>query len=101
MVFTVRTELGRKVLLNDLVGFHRDQVLSVLYYMRDDHGAGVGLTIQQIADLTGLGVVEACDLIAVLKRKPRLIEHVTPSIDTWAIAPRGVRWVEESPDRPR
>lgn len=96
MPFTQSTELGRKVKLEDWVGFHRDRVLVTLYTLRDA-GHEDGLTAAQIADITGLQVVDACMLIAEM-REHELVEATIRS--TNIITERGIRWVEESPRQP-
>jgi len=101
--FTRATELGRRVRLDDWRGFHRDRLLKVLYQLRELCEDGGGLTTEQISGVTGLDLVLVGELIesmtSQLRAGSELIE-VEAARNVWRIAPRGVRWAEESPKSP-
>lgn len=99
MAFTHSTNLGRRVLIEDWLGFHRDRLLGVLYITRDSNGDGSGFSIEQIAHITGLNESDAFELVRSMKTKPKLVESTAGNLV--AITERGVRWVEESPSPPR
>lgn len=97
-IHTTATELGRKVKIDDWIGFHRDRLLSVLYTMRDA-GNDDGLTIEQIRGVTGLSSSQNVWDLVVKMKSLNLVE--TSSINnTTVITERGIRWVEESPKQP-
>ncbi len=93
MPFTHATVLGRRVLLDDWRSFHRDRLLDALYQMRE---LGRGLSLDQIANVTGLRRELVDDLVQSMTSNPPLIRLDVPG-DVWRITDRGVRWVEESP----
>lgn len=97
MPFTQSTVLGRRVLIDDWMGFHRDRLLHTLYQMRDSGGDDNGITLEQISNVTGLDRGLAAEL--VLWMSPRLIRMRGPDL-MWRITARGVRWAEESPAPP-
>lgn len=93
MSFTRSTVLGRRVLLDDWIGFHRDRLLSTLYDMRDAGGDENGLSTQQICDVSGLDRTRTNELLRLLN--PKLVRlNIENKV---VITERGVRWVEESP----
>jgi hypothetical protein len=97
--FTTNTELGRRIKINDWLSFHRDRLLNVLYSMRD-LGDESGLTSDQVRSVTGLGVSQHVDdLLQFMMEEngPKLIEVTI--YGTVIITERGVRWVDESPNR--
>jgi len=96
MPFTRSTELGRRVIMDDWIGFHRDRLLCVLYDMRESGRDFNGLTSQQICNVTGLDQDHVAQLIHTMSALPGLIQF-DMSLDMWLITSRGVRWVEESP----
>ncbi len=99
--FTQTTELGRHVRLEDWLGFNRDRMLATLYQMRDTGGDDNGMTIEQIAALTGLHVHKVYELVNSMKEKPKLVQPIVPGVPViWVLTPRGIRWVEESPKQP-
>jgi hypothetical protein len=89
--FTRTTMLGRRVLVDDWRGFHRDWLLAVLYGMRDRRGDGAELSIPDISSAIGLDVSKVCELVNSMKAT------IHNGIE---ITPRGIRWVEESPVQP-
>ena len=93
MPFTHATVLGRRVLIDDWRSFHRDRLLDALYQMRE---LGRGLSLDQIANVTGLRRELADSLVHSMTSDPPLIRHDVPGA-VWRITERGVRWVEESP----
>ncbi len=93
MPFTHATVLGRRVLLDDWRSFHRDRLLAALYRMRE---LGTGLSLDQIANVTGRRRALVDDLVQSVTSNPPLIRLDVPG-DVWRITDRGVRWVEESP----
>jgi hypothetical protein len=96
MPFTQTTALGRRVPIDDWLGFHRDRLLGVLYQMRDAGGDHNGLTLQQVSDITGLKLKDALELVQ--RMKPRfLCASKTNMPVTVMLTKRGVRWVEERP----
>lgn len=98
MPFTMATELGRKVKIEDWISFHRDRLLHVLYTLRDA-GQDDGLTVEQIRDVTGLsGASQVWDLLVTMKEQ-NLVEASSVN-NTTVITERGIRWVEESPRQP-
>jgi hypothetical protein len=98
MPHTHATVLGRRVLLDDWLGFHRDRLLATLYQMRDASGDDNGLTLEQIANVTGLDRDCVAALVqSMANEKPVLIKIAPPNV--YLLTPRGVRWVEESPSQ--
>ncbi len=96
MPFTHATVLGRRVLLDDWRSFHRDRLLDALYQIRELGGEPWGLSLDQIANVTGLGRELVDDLVQSMTSNPPLI-RLDAQYDIWLITERGVRWVEESP----
>ncbi len=96
MPFTHATVLGRRVLIDDWRGFHRDRLLYSLYQMREQGGASWGLGLDQIANVTGLPRERVADLVQSMTSDPPLVRMDAPR-EIWLITERGVRWVEESP----
>jgi hypothetical protein len=104
MPFTTISNLGRRVLLDDWRGLHRDRILISLYQLRDLHGEeeSAGLTRQQVQDLTGLSSPQDTNdlLQEMTDGRPRLLRIDCGPPIRYRISPRGVRWVEESPRGP-
>ncbi len=96
MPFTHATVLGRRVLIDDWRSFHRDRLLDALYQMRELGGESFGLSLDQIANVTGLRRELVCDLVQSMTSDPPMIRLDVPG-DIVRITDRGVRWVEESP----
>lgn len=94
MAFTTRTDLGRTVLIGDWVGFHRDRLLKVLHAMLKLSGVAVGLTIEQISSVTGLGPDHTSELVRTVAGRS-LIR--TDEKAVWLLTEAGIRWVDESP----
>ena len=69
-----------------------------LYTLRDA-GEEDGLSFAQILSVTGLpDTHHVADLVQFASRKPKLVEVTGQG--TVVITERGVRWVDESPNRP-
>lgn len=100
MAFTRSTSLGRHVRLDDWLSFHRDCLLETLYQMRDSGGDDNGLTLKQIASITGLDESSAYELVQSMKAQPKLIKMTLAIPFLVVITARGIRWVEESPRPP-
>jgi hypothetical protein len=106
-MMTTSTDLGRRVMIDDWYGWHRDRLLATLYAMRDTGGDGNGLKIDSIGSVTGLESERVRSLVFGMRSKPKLIElrydngKQTGEPDIVCITARGVRWVEESPNQPR
>jgi hypothetical protein len=103
--FTQTTDLGRRVLLDDWRGFHRDRLLCVLCQLRDLHSLGdrrSGLSRREVEQLTGLGGEQTLVLLRwMTEDRPRLLTldvrcQGEPG-GVYRISSRGARWVDESP----
>ncbi len=94
MPFTHSTVLGRRVLIDDWRSFHRDRLLDTLYQMLERGGESWGLSLDQIANVTGLSRELVDDLVQSMTSDQPLIRL---DGEVWRITSRGVRWVEESP----
>lgn len=93
MAYFMTTELGREVVLNDWLGFHRDRVLSVLYQMRQQGVPRPGLQLSAIASVTGLPRGDAAVLVDQMV-KDGFLDRDGPVL---RMTEKGSQWVRESP----
>ena len=96
MPFTQATALGRKVKLDDWLGFHRDRLLATFYTLRDA-GHDDGLTMKQIESINGLSYGHVETLVRRMHEQG-LVAYLTNN--NLIATERGIRWVEESPVQP-
>lgn len=99
MPYTHTTVLGRRVRLDDWQSFHRDRLLHALYQIGDLIEGTTGLTPEQISGITGLAPDNVTVLVQSMAKSPQTI-HWETTRQVWRITPRGIRWVEESPQTP-
>jgi predicted transcriptional regulator len=92
--FTTSTELGRRVSLEDWIGFHRDRLLSVLYQIQEMGEPRPGFELSMISGVTGLPRDLAAQLVTVLVDEGHLLRDG----ERYRLTESGTRWVRESPD---